>query len=126
MYIAITFQAIEGFFPRLTILLFLPLLYQSFFAKAAAEFRERITRYRSTMEEIGKQLSTIDNRNDHSPELISNVILNQHSTFMSLASNVASLHSEIDQLKRDYTNWYQQQYRSVQDPFAMSLLTSTL
>jgi hypothetical protein len=71
------------------------------------EFRERITRYRSTMEEISKQLSTIDNRNDHSPELISNVILNQHSTFMSLASNVANLHSELDQLKKDYTQWYQ-------------------
>jgi CRISPR/Cas system type I-B associated protein Csh2 (Cas7 group RAMP superfamily) len=59
------------------------------------------------MEEIGKQLSTIDNRNNHSPALISNVILNQHSTFMSLASNVASLHSELDQLKKDYTHWYQ-------------------
>lgn len=101
------------------------------------------------MEEIGKQLSTIDNRNSHSPELISNVIVNQHSTFMSLASNVANLHSEIDQLRKDYTQWYQvshtvpqrlyveadhfdsllflqQQYRSVQDPFAMSQLTSTL
>jgi nucleoporin p58/p45 len=78
-----------------------------FFGKSAMEFKERITRYRSTMEEIGKQLSTIDNRNDHSPELISNVILNQHSTFMSLASNVANLHSELEQLKKDYTQWYQ-------------------
>lgn len=59
------------------------------------------------MEEISKQLLTIDNRNNHSPELISDVIINQHATFMALASNVASLHSEIDQLRKDYTQWYQ-------------------
>ncbi|PWN35614.1 uncharacterized protein FA14DRAFT_160683 [Meira miltonrushii] len=97
-----------------------------FFNKAAVEFRTRIKRYRSTIEEIEKQLATIDTRNEHSPQLISDAILHQHAIFMSMASNVANLHAEVDQLKRDYVQWYQQQYRSVRDPFAMSELTSTI
>jgi nucleoporin p58/p45 len=45
---------------------------------------------------------------------------------MGLASNVASLHSEVEALKRDYSKWYAATHRSVRDPFGMAGMESTL
>jgi len=49
---------------------------------------------------------------------IEDAILSQHSSFMSFASQIADLHSDVESIKRDYRNWYQAQFRSVVDPFA--------
>lgn len=96
-----------------------------FFTNAATQFRERITRYHTTIEEIEKQLSTIDTSNDHSPQLISDAILHQHSIFMALASNVAGLHSEVDQLRKEYTQWYQVGFFTITQRFA-NILAATV
>lgn len=46
---------------------------------------------------------------------------------MALAAEVASLHSEVDSLKKDYTKWYQQTHKSFRDPFgSMNQLASSV
>ena len=39
-------------------------------------------------------------------------------SFMTLASQVAGLHGEVESLKKDYARWYKQVNKSVRDPFA--------
>lgn len=36
---------------------------------------------------------------------------------MTMAAQVAQLHSEVEALKKDYAKWYKQVNRSVRDPF---------
>ncbi|CEH12354.1 Nuclear pore complex, Nup98 component (sc Nup145/Nup100/Nup116) [Ceraceosorus bombacis] len=90
---------------------------RGFFERSANEFRERILRYRATMEQIERHLSSVDNRESHSPEAISEAIRVQHASFMALASSVAALHSEVEGFKRRYSDWYFQTHRTARDPF---------
>ncbi|PWN54107.1 hypothetical protein IE53DRAFT_323719 [Violaceomyces palustris] len=100
---------------------------QRYYAKLADEFRSRIQRYRSTMEQIERHLASLDHRDQYTPQAISDVIHAQHSSFMALATQVASLHSEVETLKKDYSRWYQQQHRSFRDPFgSMNQLASSV
>lgn len=68
-------------------------------------------------QQIERHLASLSSRENHSPQAISDTIFFQHSTFMSLASQVANLHAEVEVLKRDYRDWYARQFRSVRDPF---------
>jgi nucleoporin p58/p45 len=78
------------------------------------------------MEEVERQLSSIEHRDEHSPQAIANAIQAQNSSFMSLAAQVASLHSEIESLRKDYTKWYQQSYQSARDPFSMETMAAVI
>ncbi|KDN37418.1 hypothetical protein K437DRAFT_259803 [Tilletiaria anomala UBC 951] len=90
-----------------------------YFSRAAAEFSERVQRYRATVEGIERQISSIGHRDEHSPQAIENAIHAQNTSFMALAAQVAAIHSEIEKLRDDYTRWYQQQHQSARDPFSM-------
>ncbi|PWN20974.1 hypothetical protein BCV69DRAFT_298769 [Microstroma glucosiphilum] len=90
---------------------------RDYFTKSAEEFRSRILRYRDSMEQVSRHLSSLSSRDAHSPQAISDTLYFQHSTFMQLANQVAGIHGEVEVLKRDYRSWYAQQFRSVRDPF---------
>lgn len=78
------------------------------------------------MEEIQRQLISVDHRDIYTPDAIQNAIQAQNVSFMALATKIAAVHADIQTLKADYTHWYQQQYRSLRDPFSMQLLESTV
>lgn len=50
--------------------------------------------------------------------VIADIIHDQNASFMALTEHVATLHAEIDTLKKDYVKWYQNRFQSVRDPFA--------
>ncbi len=91
----------------------------SYFSRAAGEFRDRMQRYAATIGEIHRQLGSIEQRDEHSPQAIDRAIAAQYQTFMTLTGKVAALHHEIEQLKADYTRWYQQNHQTARDPFAL-------
>lgn len=70
------------------------------------------------MEEIQRQLISIDHRDTYTPDAIQNAIHAQNMSFMALATKVATVHAEIQTLKADYTRWYQAEHHSVRDPFS--------
>ncbi|GAC96821.1 hypothetical protein PHSY_004405 [Pseudozyma hubeiensis SY62] len=90
---------------------------EHFFSGLALEYRDRISRYSSTVETIQHHLASLSNRETYTPQAISDAIHAQHESFMTLAGQVAALHAEVDALKKDYTRWYKQVNRSVRDPF---------
>lgn len=90
---------------------------RTYFQNLSLEYRDRIARYRTTMDTIQRHLQSLDNRETYTPQAISDVIHAQHASFMALAADVASLHSEIESLKKDYAKWYKQAHKSVRDPF---------
>lgn len=74
--------------------------------RTASELKERIQRYRATIDEIERQVSSIEHRDDNSPAAIESAIHSQNASFMALASLVGAIHAEIEGLKEDYTKWY--------------------
>lgn len=89
-----------------------------FYERVAEDYLGRIQRYRSTMEQLERYLLSIDQREQFAPQVISDIIHEQNTLFMSMAEQVATLHAEIDMLKKDYVKWYQARFHSVRDPFA--------
>ncbi|CAO1621232.1 unnamed protein product [Parajaminaea phylloscopi] len=90
---------------------------RSYFLRAAQDFSSRIILYRDTLGSVSRHLSSLSSRDVHSPQAIRDTIFFQHSHFMNLASQVATLHSDVETLKRDYRSWYARQFRSARDPF---------
>ncbi|SPO22261.1 related to NUP49 - nuclear pore protein [Ustilago trichophora] len=90
---------------------------EHFFSDLALEYRDRISRYSSTVETIQHHLQSLSSRETYTPQAISDAIHAQHESFMTLAGQVAALHAEVDALKKDYAKWYKQVNRSVRDPF---------
>lgn len=88
-----------------------------FFSELAIEYRDRISRYSSTVETIQHHLQSLSSRETYTPQAISDAIHAQHESFMTLAGQVAALHAEVEALKKDYAKWYKQVNRSVRDPF---------
>ena len=89
-----------------------------FYERAADEDVARIHRYRVTMEQIERHLLSLDQREQFAPRVIAEIIYDQNASFMGLAEQIATLHAEIDTLKKDYVKWYQARFQSVRDPFA--------
>ncbi|WFD22053.1 glutathionyl-hydroquinone reductase [Malassezia equina] len=89
-----------------------------FYENISEEDITRIQRYRLTMEQLERHLISIDQREQFAPQLISDIIRNQNASFMAMAERVATLHAEIETLKKDYLKWYQTRFQSVRDPFA--------
>ncbi|WFD17824.1 glutathionyl-hydroquinone reductase [Malassezia caprae] len=89
-----------------------------FYENISEEDITRIQRYRLTMEQLERHLISIDQREQFAPQVISDVIRNQNASFMAMAEQVATLHAEIETLKKDYIKWYQTRFQSVRDPFA--------
>lgn len=86
------------------------------------------TRLCLTTQQIERLLVSLDQREEFAPQgafilldtyaAISEIIHDQNASFMAFAEQVASLHAEIDTLKKDYVKWYQLRFQSVCDPFA--------
>lgn len=91
---------------------------RSFYERAADEDVARIHRYRVTMEQIERHLLSLDQREQFAPRVIAEIIYDQNASFMGFAEQIATLHAEIETLKKDYVKWYQARYQSVRDPFA--------
>lgn len=89
-----------------------------FYERVAEDYMGRIQRYRSTMEQLERYLLSIDQTEQFAPQVISDIIHEQNTLFMSMAEQVATLHAEIEMLKKDYVKWYQARFHSVRDPFA--------
>lgn len=89
-----------------------------FYENISEEDLGRIQRYRLTMEQLERHLISIDQREQFAPQVISDIIHNQNASFMAMAEQVATLHAEIETLKKDYIKWYQTRFQSVRDPFA--------
>lgn len=89
-----------------------------FYERAAEEDVARIHRYRVTMEQIERHLLSLEQREQFAPQVIAEVIYDQNASFMGLAEQIATLHAEIETLKKDYVKWYQARFQSVRDPFA--------
>lgn len=89
-----------------------------FFSDLAIEYRERISRYSSTVETIQHHLASLSSRETYTPQAVSDAIHAQHESFMTLAGQVAGLHAEVEALKKDYARWYKTVNKSVRDPFA--------
>lgn len=91
-----------------------------FYENAAEEYVARIQRYRAGMEQIERHVA-VGQRRNVAPQVIAEIIHDQNSSFMALAEQVATLHAEIDVLKKDYAKWYRARFQSVRDPFALGV-----
>ncbi|WFD33296.1 glutathionyl-hydroquinone reductase [Malassezia cuniculi] len=91
-----------------------------FYEDAAEQYVARIHRYRANMEQIERHLA-FGQKTQMAPHVIAEIIHDQNSSFMALAEQVATLHAEIDVLKKDYAKWYRARFQSVRDPFAQGV-----
>ncbi|QRW03846.1 nucleoporin FG repeat region [Ceratobasidium sp. AG-Ba] len=95
-----------------------------FFTRQTEEIKERVQRYKSTMEVPNRTEAQCSTRVPHtqpaqpSPQAIANALKAQHQSFMALAARTAEIDSAVQRLKTAYTARWRAQTGSARDPFA--------
>ncbi|KAG9124172.1 hypothetical protein FRC07_012583, partial [Ceratobasidium sp. 392] len=94
-----------------------------FFARQVDEMKERVQRYKSTMEQIERKLTVaLESHTPQpaqpSPQAIANALRAQHQSFMALAARTAEIDATVQRHKTAYTARWRAQTGSARDPFA--------
>ncbi|KAG8793701.1 hypothetical protein FRC12_001943 [Ceratobasidium sp. 428] len=94
-----------------------------FFTRQVEEMKERVQRYKSTMEQIERKLtvaleSHMPQPAQPSPQAIANTLRAQHQSFMVLAARIAEIDAAVQRHKTAYTTRWRAQTGSMRDPFA--------
>ncbi|KAJ1307394.1 hypothetical protein OPQ81_001499 [Rhizoctonia solani] len=92
-----------------------------YFTRQVEEMKERVQRYKSTMEQIERKLAQIHESHQPaqpSPQVIANTLRAQHASFMALAARTAEIDAVVQKHKAAYTTRWRAQTGSARDPFA--------
>ncbi|CAE6468631.1 unnamed protein product [Rhizoctonia solani] len=94
-----------------------------YFTRQVEEMKERVQRYKSTIEQIERKLSQVYESHSAqpvqpSPQAIANTLRAQHASFMALAARTAEIDSAVQKHKVVYTTRWRAQTGSARDPFA--------
>ncbi|KAG8709843.1 hypothetical protein FRC09_000447 [Ceratobasidium sp. 395] len=94
-----------------------------FFTRQVEEMKERVQRYKSTMEQIERKLTVaLESHTPQpaqpSPQAIANTLRAQHQSFMVLAARIAEIDAAVQRHKTAYTTRWRAQTGSMRDPFA--------
>ncbi|KAI5479124.1 hypothetical protein MNV49_004123 [Pseudohyphozyma bogoriensis] len=89
-----------------------------YFERKLKEFKEKLARYRGVMDQIQQLLES--SHSASSPAAILPTLRAQHASFMSLASLIATLTSELERVKDDYRLIWRAKTGSVVDPFRLA------
>ncbi|CAE6426448.1 unnamed protein product [Rhizoctonia solani] len=94
-----------------------------YFTRQVEEMKERVQRYKSTMEQIERKLAQVYEANSAqpaqpSPQAIANALRAQHASFMALAARTAEIDAAVQKHKAAYTARWRAQTGSARDPFA--------
>lgn len=73
--------------------------------------------YRQTIDELEKHLQAINQPTPFNPQLIVEVLKSQHETFLSLASQIASIHDKVAELKEIYLTYRAKYFNDNVNPF---------
>ncbi|SGZ08932.1 BQ5605_C030g10826 [Microbotryum silenes-dioicae] len=89
-----------------------------FFRNKTDEFEARLKNYKETIEQIQQYLSSPSSLSSSiDPLSIVPTLKSQTTSFLALASNVASLQSDLDRLKDEYRVIWRDRTGRVMDPF---------
>ncbi|KAL0950127.1 hypothetical protein HGRIS_010123 [Hohenbuehelia grisea] len=88
-----------------------------FFTRITMQMKERLTWYKSTIEQIERKLSSTANQAQYTPQSISATLQAQHAIFLTLASKTAALETELQKIKTIYTQLWRSKTGSMRDPF---------
>ncbi|GAA5993145.1 hypothetical protein JCM10908_001310 [Rhodotorula pacifica] len=89
-----------------------------YFRRKADEMKERVRRYRATMDQIASLLSSPPH--SLSPTALVPTLKAQHASLVSLASAVSSLDLELKRLKDEYRTIWREKTGRVVDPFRIN------
>ncbi|KAG0655347.1 Charged multivesicular body protein 3 [Rhodotorula mucilaginosa] len=89
-----------------------------YFRRKADEMKDRVKRYRSTMDQIASLLSSPSH--SLSPAALVPTLKAQHASLVSLASAVSALDLELKQLKDEYRTIWREKTGRVVDPFRIN------
>ncbi|CAE6497390.1 unnamed protein product [Rhizoctonia solani] len=94
-----------------------------YFTRQVEEMKERVQRYKSTVEQIERKLAQVYEANSAqpaqpSPQAIANALRAQHASFMALAARTAEIDAAVQKHKAAYTTRWRAQTGSARDPFA--------
>ncbi|BGP53628.1 Nucleoporin nup49/NSP49 (Nuclear pore protein nup49/NSP49) [Rhodotorula sphaerocarpa] len=88
-----------------------------YFRRKADEMKDRVRRYRATMDQIASLLSSPSHA--LSPTALVPTLKAQHASLVSLASSVSALDLELKQLKDRYREIWREKTGRVVDPFRL-------
>ncbi|KAG8728785.1 hypothetical protein FRC11_010205, partial [Ceratobasidium sp. 423] len=94
-----------------------------YFTRQVEEMKERVQRYKSTIEQIERKLSQVHESHSAQPvqpslQAIANTLRAQHASFMTLAARTAEIDAAVQKHKAAYTTRWRAQTGSARDPFA--------
>ncbi|KAH7341907.1 hypothetical protein B0J17DRAFT_765901 [Rhizoctonia solani] len=93
-----------------------------YFTRQVEEMKDRVQRYKSTMEQIERKLAQVYESNSTqpapSPQAIANALRAQHATLTALAARTAEIDATVQKHKATYTTRWRAQTGSARDPFA--------
>ncbi|GAA6052469.1 hypothetical protein JCM3770_001128 [Rhodotorula araucariae] len=89
-----------------------------FFRRKADEMKDRVGRYKATMDQLSSLLSAPSHA--LSPAAIAPTLKAQHASLVSLASAVSALDLELKQLKDEYRAIYREKTGRLADPFRVN------
>ncbi|CAE6456554.1 unnamed protein product [Rhizoctonia solani] len=93
-----------------------------YFTRQVEEMKDRVQRYKSTMEQIERKLAQVHESHSAqpapSPQAIANALRAQHATLTALAARTAEIDATVQKHKATYTTRWRAQTGSARDPFA--------
>jgi hypothetical protein len=88
-----------------------------YFLELATQMELRAEQYQQEVEKIERHVTLTVREPTTSPQVLSDVIRNQHAGLMSQAARVARLHDESVRLRARYKDWRRRNYGDERDPF---------
>ncbi|ORX98994.1 hypothetical protein K493DRAFT_3406 [Basidiobolus meristosporus CBS 931.73] len=88
-----------------------------YFWNLVTSFESRMLQYKHNIEDIERHLSSIAQTARFSPGALTEIMRNQHETFLAIAGKVATLHSAVKRQKELYLNYRRRVYNDDKSPF---------
>ncbi|KAK9768392.1 hypothetical protein K7432_001052 [Basidiobolus ranarum] len=95
-----------------------------YFWNLVTSFESRMIQYKHNIEDIEKHLSSIAQTAKFSPGALTEIMRNQHETFLAIAGKVATLHNAVKRQKEQYLNYRRRVYNDDKSPFPNDLKKS--
>ncbi|RUS26625.1 hypothetical protein BC938DRAFT_470511 [Jimgerdemannia flammicorona] len=90
---------------------------ENYFLDLVNGFEKRMQEYRQILEEIERNLVSLSHSTHQSPQAISEIMRNQHKSFLAIAGKVAQLDDAIKRQKEQYVAYRRKYYGDDRNPF---------
>eukprot|EP01135_Chromosphaera_perkinsii_P005725 Nk52_evm25s359 gene=Nk52_evmTU25s359 len=92
-------------------------VFNEYISQLVLSFERRMQQYRRHIAELETHVDSLLSQTKFTPEALTNIMRNQHETFMALAARLAVFHEEVEVEKENYLKFLRSSFDETDDPF---------